>query len=223
MNISPPLKPQLSALEVYMMSSTWNILSVVSKKPYKPTTNCAGLAHGCMLAGYLVKSNMHQWPSVIAQISSPRVALHRLKALPKHSRFKRCHQQKWLKEENKDYVTTMMRYTPPGTNARSPNSFKLMLLITVHQRKPQHLRNQRRKKRTTSRTMYLKKQLYRCMHWKGFLHPKLSKSEVLLSIAQQQSLLIVEVHIILSMKESQKQCTILSEQFLTSHSSYLSL
>jgi len=95
-----------------------------------------------------------------------------------------CHQQKWRKEESKDYVTTVMRNTPLGINARSPNSFKLMLLITVHQRNPHHLSNQSRKKRTTSRTMYLKNQLSCYMLWLGFLLPKLSKSEVLLRIAQ---------------------------------------
>eukprot|EP00253_Pinus_taeda_P020872 PITA_20872 len=41
-----------------------------------------------------------------------------------------------------------------------------------------HLRNQRRKKRTTSKIMYLKNQLSRYMLWKGFLLPKLSKSKV---------------------------------------------
>ena len=40
--------------------------------------------------------------------------------------------KKWQKEESKDCVTTMMRNTPWGINARNPNYFKLMLLVTIH-------------------------------------------------------------------------------------------
>ena len=174
-----------------MMCSTWNVLSVVSKKPYKPTSDYTTLAHGYRLAGQLMNQNVHQQPSPIAHISPPRVAPHRLKALPKHSRFKRCPQQKWQKEKSKDFVTTVMRNTPLGINARSPNSFKLMLLITVHLRMPHLWRDQRRKMRTTNQTMSshlpLKNQLSRFMLQQEFLLPKLSKSEVLLSIALQQS------------------------------------
>ena len=57
---------------------------------------------------------------------------------------KRCHMQKWPKEESKDYVTTVMKNTPQVINARSPIFFKLMPLTTAHQRKIHHLRNMRR-------------------------------------------------------------------------------
>ena len=91
---------------------------------------------------------------------------------------------KMEKRRKQDFCYYCDENTPPSINARSPNSFKLMLLITAHRRKPHHLRNQRRKKRTTSRTMYLKNQLSCCMLWQGFLRLKLSKLEVLLSIDQ---------------------------------------
>lgn len=73
--------------------------------------------------------------------SYPRDAPPRLQALPKQLRSKRCHQRKWQKEESKDCVTIVMRNTPMGINARIQNSFKLMLLITVHLRNPFHLRD----------------------------------------------------------------------------------
>jgi len=71
----------------------------------------------------------------------------------------------------------------PKHKFKEPKFFQIDATDHSSSEEAPHLRNQRRKMRTTSHTMYLKNQLSRFMVSQPFLLPKLLKSEGLLNIA----------------------------------------